>query len=282
MLNTKNIAVVGSTGMVGKELLTLLNKTPVINFSRGSEFNFENIDLVFFCAGSDVSKEWIPTALNSSARVIDLSSAYREDPDVPLVIPEINGHLLKKDPQLISSPNCTASIMLMALSPLHKLFGLQRIILSSYQAVSGAGRRALEALLAREDPFDLHLHPGDEEKKVTFEVRKILELPELAISATCVRVPVERAHSISLFAEFASPVDEEEAIRALQKQKGVVFANKTPYAASNQHDIFVGRVRKENSNSLHLWVVGDQLLKGAALNAFQIAQNLPTTYNKKV
>ena len=282
MLNTKNIAVVGSTGMVGKELLTLLNNHPVINFARGFEFNFENIDLVFFCAGSEVSKKWIPKALNSNARVIDLSSAYREDPNVPLVIPEINGHLLEKNPPLISSPNCTTSIMLMALFPLHKLFGLRRIILSSYQAVSGAGRKALETLLAQEDPFDLHLHPGDEEEKVTFEVRKILELLELAVSATCVRVPVLRAHSISLFAEFASPVSEEEARNALQKQNGVVLANKTPYAASNQHDIFVGRVRKENSNSLHLWIVGDQLLKGAALNAFQIAQKITTTYNKKL
>ncbi|GAB5411118.1 MAG: aspartate-semialdehyde dehydrogenase [Chlamydiales bacterium] len=282
MLNTKNIAVVGPTGMVGKELLTLLKNRDVKTFSRESNLDFESSDLIFFCTGSDVSKKLIPIALNSGAQVIDLSSAFREDPNIPLVIPEINGHLLEKEPQLISSPNCTASIMLMALFPLHKLFGLRRIILSSYQAVSGAGRKATEALLSREHPLDLHLHPGDEEKKVTFEVRKILELPELAVSATCVRVPVVRAHSISLFAEFASPIDEEAARRALQKQNGVALANKTPAAASNQHDIFVGRVRKENSNSLHLWVVGDQLLKGAALNAFQIAQNLSTTYNKKV
>ncbi len=282
MLNTKNIAVVGSTGMVGKELLTLLKNRSVKTFSRESNLDFENSDLIFFCTGSAVSKKLIPIALSSGAQVIDLSSAYREDPNVPLVIPEINGHLLEKEPQLVSSPNCTASIMLMALFPLHKLFGLRRIILSSYQAVSGAGRKATEALLSRECPLDLHLHPGDEEKKVTFEVRKILELPKLAVSATCVRVPVLRAHSISLFAEFASPIDEEAARRALQNQNGVTLANKTPAAASNQHDIFVGRVRKENSNSLHLWVVGDQLLKGAALNAFQIAQNLSTTYNKKV
>lgn len=274
MFGTKKIAVVGPTGMVGKELQTLLKNTPIKKISRDSDFNFEECDLIFFCTGSEVSKKFIPEALKTDACVIDLSSAYREDPQVPLVIPEINGHLLKEKPQLISSPNCTASILLMALFPLHRLYGLQRIILSSYQAVSGAGRKATEALLAREHPLDLHLHPGNEEKKIALETRKILELPDLIVSATCVRVPVLRAHSISVFAEFANPVELEEANRALQNQKGVILANKTPHEASHQKEIFVGRIRKENTHSLHLWIVGDQLLKGAALNALQIATTL--------
>lgn len=297
MFNFKKTAVVGSTGMVGSELQNLLDEKAIKCFASTQkegaetlcETSFEDLDFAFFCAGSAVSKKWIPVALNSGTRVVDLSSAYRTDPAIPLIIPEINGHLLEQKPQLVSSPNCTTSIMLMALNPLHKLFGVKQLTLSTYQAFSGAGRRDTEALLAQTGDylntgkpgpfaFNLFLHPGDEEEKMVFETRKILNLPQLPISATCVRVPTLRAHSISLYAEFLNPVDLELAERALQQTEGVIYAPATPQQASYQHNIFVHRVRKESSHALNLFIIGDQLLKGAALNAFQIAKKLSIFY----
>ncbi|MDX8430691.1 MAG: Asd/ArgC dimerization domain-containing protein [Candidatus Algichlamydia australiensis] len=288
MLSFKKIAIVGSTGMVGKELQTFLLNHPIKKFSSRtplSKSSFEDLDLAFFCSSNKISKEWVPVALASNTFVIDLSSAYREDPQIPLVIPEINGHLLENNPRLVSSPNCTASILSLALFPLHKLFGIKKIILSSYQAISGAGRKSYEELLSqtakKEGPlaFNLYLHPGDEEEKVVFETRKIFNLPALPISATCVRVPTLRAHSISVFAEFSSPVELGDAKKVLQHQPGIALEQVTPQEASGKEEVFVGRIRKESSHALHLWIVGDQLLKGAALNAFQIAKNLQPLYH---
>lgn len=324
----QNIAIVGATGVVGKELLSILEErnfpTQTIRFfaslrSKDKTVSFKNrffpievlnenaihdLDLTFFCAGSRISKEWIP---HWRGTVIDLSSAFRMESHVPLIIPEINGELLEKRPLLIASPNCSATVLLMPLFPLHKKYQIKRIVLSTYQAASGAGFQFLNELKQEtkalsEDvsypntlpfpiAFNLFLHNSqmtssgyvEEEEKIEKETQKILNNSSILISATAVRVPVLRAHSISMNVEFHSPVDLEEVYRLLQGTDGVkVFEDRekgrypTPFDASHKDEVLVGRVRKDKSlpNTLELWAVGDQLRKGASLNAVQIAEKL--------
>ncbi|MES2121801.1 MAG: aspartate-semialdehyde dehydrogenase, partial [Chlamydiota bacterium] len=233
---------------------------------------------------------------------------YRMDPEVPLIIPEINPHALKSDSQLIASPNCSTTIMLMALAPLHRHFKIRRVVAATYQAASGAGYKAIQDLLGETKayldglPFErsviphpyafnlfLHnsaLHPSgynDEERKMIFESRKILEDDAIAISATCVRVPVLRAHSEALNVEFCHPVTVEQAQEILSQSPGVALLENRddnrfpmPVDASGQDLVYYGRIRQDTSHphALDLWVVGDQLLKGAALNTVQIAELL--------
>ncbi len=324
------IAIVGVTGAVGVEILRLLEQRnfPITSLrcfatarSAGKTIscsgktitievltrkNFEEIDLVFFCAGSSVSKEFIPEALKAGAFVIDSSGAFRMEPDVPLIIPEINAHALGTK-QLVTSPNCAATILLMPLFPLHRLFQIKRIVASTYQAASGAGfglMRELEnetrAQLDKQPyphqlpfpyAFNLFLHNSeidesgysDEERKMRFETRKILEDDSIQLSATCVRVPVLRAHSISANIEFHKELSLDAAREAIASMPGVKlledFVNNrfpTPSDASEKEEIYCGRLRLDPSqpNTLELWCVGDQLLKGAALNAVQIAEQL--------
>lgn len=313
------IAIVGATGAVGEQIGRLLEqrKFPYRSLLRFaskrsnlevlSESCFDNVDLAFFCAGSDVSKEWVPKALSSGAIVIDLSAAFRMDAKVPLVVPEINGHEISSDKKLYASPNCAATILLLPLFRLHRLYSIKRIIASTYQAASGAGYKLMKELqqetlacleqrpyphcLSVPYAFNLFLHNSglheslycDEERKMLLEARKILSDPTIQLSATCVRVPVLRAHSISANVEFHRPFSLHEARETVASTPGLKLLEDfqtnrfpTPFDATGKDDVYCGRLRLDLSqpNTLELWCVGDQLLKGAALNAVQIAEHL--------
>ncbi len=323
------IGIIGATGAVGREIISLLEfrNFPVKELrlfasprSQGlsipfldqtlpieplSEKNLQGLDIAFFCAGSSISKQWIPLALQSNCFVIDSSSTFRQAPQIPLVIPEINGHMIQKTHRLIASPNCATTILLMPLFSLHRAFQAKRIVVSTYQAASGAGAHLLQELkqetkaYLENAPYTHHLpfpyafnlyphnsplHPDgyvEEEQKMAHETQKILEDETIQLTATCVRVPVLRAHSLSANVEFKQPFTLDEIYQLLASVPGLALfedraANRfaTPRDASGKNDIFCGRFRKDPTqpNTLEFWAVGDQLLKGAALNAVQIAE----------
>ena len=325
-----HIAVVGATGAVGTELLRVLERRrfPVaslrpigsarsagktirfhddlITVEELTERSFDKIDMVFFSAGGENSRKWVPIARQAGAIVIDNSSVFRMEPDVPLVIPEINGEDVRKHHGLIANPNCTTAVALMAIYPLHRAFGVRRVFAASYQAVSGSGGRAIEELrhqveLAAQDRqltpqvyphpiafnvlphVDVFLESGytKEEMKMQNEGRKIMHLPEFRASVTCVRVPVYRAHSVAVSAEFERKVSVEQAREILAKAPGLELVDEPqnnrypmPLRVAGKDNCEVGRVRIDCAfeNGLSFWVCGDQLLKGAALNAVQIAE----------
>jgi aspartate-semialdehyde dehydrogenase len=335
-----HIAVVGATGAVGGELLRVLERRnfPVANMrlissarsagkslqfrnetyavSELDDRSFDNIDVAFFSAGTEVSRRFARVAQRGGAIVIDNSPAFRMEPEVPLVIPEINGEDVKQHRGIIANPNCTAAIALMAIHPLHRAFGVRRVFASSYQAVSGTGARAIEELrqqvhaaaLAtaspssggqeRELPSQVYPHPiafnllphvgsflrngyTSEEEKFQNEGRKIMHLPSFCASVTCVRVPIYRAHSIAISAEFERKISLEQAREILAKAPGLELVDEPPrnrypmpLSAAGKDNCEVGRLRLDCAfeNGLAFWVSGDQLLKGAALNAVQIAE----------
>ena len=272
------------------------------------EHLFDKIDVAFFSAGSEISRKYVPIACQADAIVIDNSSAFRMEAHVPLVIPEINVDDVRGHRGLIANPNCTTAIILMALYPLHRAFSVRRIFAASYQAVSGSGARAIEELkrqveMAAQDrqpkpevyphPIAFNLLPHvdsflqngytKEEIKVQNEASKIMHLPQFRASVTCVRVPVYRAHSVAVSAEFEKPVSLERAREALAKAPGLDLVDEPqnhrypmPISVTGKDNCQVGRVRVDCAfeNGLSFWVAGDQLLKGAALNAVQIAELL--------
>jgi aspartate-semialdehyde dehydrogenase len=269
---------------------------------------FAGVDVAFFSAGSTLSREFIPIARKAGAVVVDNSSAYRMDPQVPLVVPEVNGDLLNAKPGLIANPNCSAAILAVALAPLHRVAGLESVVVATYQSASGAGARAMEELdrqvrdyAGGKEPkaevfphvlaFNLFSHNSpvgadgynEEETKMVEETRKIFALPSLKMVPTCVRVPVPRAHSEAVVARFNRPVSAREAREILGKAPGVRVVDEPeknlfpmPRQASGELDVLVGRIRtvEGDPNSLAFFVSGDQLLKGAAWNAVQIAEEL--------
>lgn len=298
------IGVIGATGVVGSEIVRLLARIPHTSlhlFSRKTPLTLSalrSLDLAFFAAGGAISREWIPQ--RGSTLVIDSSSVFRMQPDVPLVIPEINADALRHHNGLIASPNCTATILLMPLAPLHRAYRVKRIVAATYQAASGGGRSLLDLLEGRPSttslpfpyPFNLYPHNSpllpsgyvDEELKMLHETRKILSDDTIQLTATCVRVPVRRAHSVSANCEFHSdptsiyPLWETTpGLRIFEDRAQNRFA--TPLDATDQEDVLVGRLRRDPTqpNTLEFWSVGDQLLKGAALNAVQIAEALVLT-----
>ena len=330
-----HIAVVGATGAAGSELLRVLERRnfPVaslrpigsarsvgkpVQFAGDSipvekldAESFEKIDIAFFSAGGDVSRTFVPIACQADAIAIDKSSAFRMDPKVPLVIPEINADDVKRHCGVIANPNCTTTVMLMALYPLHKIFRVHRVFAATYQAVSGSGTRGVEELtrqtssfakITADEPtpstffphpiaFNLLPHVDSfvesgytkEEVKMQDETRKIMHLPTLRVSATCVRVPVYRAHSVAVTAEFVRPVSIQQAREILSKAPGLELVDEPnsnhypmPLNVAGKDNCQVGRVRLDCAldNGLSFWVSGDQLLKGAALNAVQIAELL--------
>ena len=270
------------------------------------EDSFHGVDLALFSCGASISRKFAPHAVQAGAVVIDNSSAFRMDENVPLVIPEINGADIARNRGIIANPNCTAAITLMALHPLHKAFGVTRVFASSYQAVSGTGAQAIEELraqvadsVAQRTPrpkvyphpiafnviphIDAFMESGytQEEMKLQNEGRRILHLPGFKASVTCVRVPVYRAHSIAVSAEFERPVSLEKAREALAAAPGLRIVDHPaddvypmPLNVAGKDDCEVGRLRIDCAleNGLAFWVAGDQLLKGAALNAVQIAE----------
>jgi aspartate-semialdehyde dehydrogenase len=332
-MNHPTVAIVGATGAVGVEMLLCLEqrnfplgKLKLLASSRsagkrmtfrGEELtveelthgSFKDVDIALFSAGGGISKEFAPSAAAAGAVVIDNSSAFRMDADVPLVVPEINPEAAKTRPRnIIANPNCTTIISLMALAPLHEAFGLKSVIASSYQAVSGSGAQGIVELeeqvkaIASGQPFTPKVYPRQiafnvipqvdvftdngytkEELKMLHEGRKIMGLEDLKVSCTCVRVPVYRSHSVSITAQFEKPVDADAARAAYAGKPGVLLvddpANRVfpvPLDTTGKDDCLVGRIRRNIvlDNALDIWVVGDQVRKGAALNAVQIAEIL--------
>jgi aspartate-semialdehyde dehydrogenase len=300
-----NLTLLASARSVGKKLTYRGDDFAVKELKADS---FAGIDLALFSAGGSISKQFAPLAAQAGCVVVDNSSAFRMDDKVPLVIPEINGSDVKWHKGIIANPNCTTAITLMALYPLHQAFNCKRIFASSYQAVSGTGAKAIAELERQVDQVvkgqlvthevyphqiafnvlphvDSFLTTGytKEEMKMENEGRKIMHHPAFRASVTCVRVPVYRAHSVAVSAEFDKPVTVEAALAVLRKAPGLdVIDNPAkceyplPLYQSDKYNCAVGRLRKDCAmdNGLCFWVSGDQLLKGAALNAVQIAEEL--------
>lgn len=324
------VAIVGATGAVGGELLEVLDKRgfPVerlvplasersagtlvtfrgdrIPVSALAADRFAGVDIAFFSAGATRSREFAPAAKEHGALVVDNSSAFRMNPEVPLVVPEVNAEAMAGHQGIIANPNCVAAILAVALAPLERVAAIKRLVVSTYQSASGAGARAMQDLEAQtrdylegrpvvpkvlKHPFAFNLFSHDsavedngyngEENKVCNEVRKILGRPDLGIAVTCVRVPILRAHSAAINVEFEREVTPEEARSALASAAGVEVVDDRaanhfpmPNEASGRDDVLVGRVRTDPSHprALNVFVSGDQLLKGAALNAVQIAE----------
>jgi len=318
------VAIVGATGAVGREMKALLAERgfPVDELrllasarSVGAQVDgltvqeatpeaFEDIDLALFSASSDVARELAPAARDRGALVIDNSSAFRADPACPLVVPEINAETLDAQNGIVANPNCSTILLAMALAPLRKLAAIRRVIVCSYQAVSGAGAAAIDELRSQEaaeaagnspvaDVFPAviahNVMPwvGDfgadgysvEETKIRDELRRILEQPDLPVAATCVRVPVWRAHAEAIHVELDQPVDPASAADAFRHAPGIVLHEKdfpTPRDAAGKDPVHIGRIRADRAfdPGLALWCVMDQLRKGAALNAIQIAESV--------
>jgi aspartate-semialdehyde dehydrogenase len=331
---SKTVAVIGATGAVGAEMLRCLERSSYptgtlkvfasersvgkrLAFRDGEvelgalgEDSFKDVDVALFASESDISKKFVPIAAKSGAVAIDNSSAFRMDPSVPLVVPEVNGALITAKQKIYANPNCVAAILAVAMWPLHRAGGLKRLIVSTYQSASGAGAAAMEELevstraylkgeayepkvLPHPYAFNLFSHNttigadgyNGEETKVIAEMRKIMGLPELRVGVTCVRVPVLRAHSMAITAEFAGKVSIEAARELLTKAPGLKLVDDRagnhfpmPVESTGQNDVLVGRIREDLSDpsghTLALFISGDQLLKGAALNAVQIAERL--------
>lgn len=330
MANGFNLAIAGATGAVGAEFIKLLEERdlPVENLkllasakSAGKQLKFKGdsltveelktdsfagVDLAFFSAGAGTSREFAPAAVKQGAIVVDNSSAFRMDSEVPLVIPEINPDDAGAHKGMIAVPNCTTIVALMALYPLHKAFHVNRVVATSFQAVSGAGAKAIAELTSQTEAYlagqpvkqsafphpiafnvlpqvDIFLESGytKEEEKFRNESRKIMHHPTFRASITCVRVPVYRSHSVAITAEFAKHVSVDHARDVLAKAPGIALVDDParleypmPITCSGKKECAVGRLRIDWAfeNGLAFWTCGDQLLKGAALNALQIAE----------
>ena len=329
-----NLAIVGAKGAVGQEMVKLLEarKFPMGEFRpfgsarskglpvrfSGKDYpnqelkftgeEFKGIDIILSSPGASVSKQFVPHALKAGAVVIDNTSAFRMDPDIPLVVPEINPEDMAKHKGIIANPNCSAIIMVMAIAPLHKRSRIKRVLCATYQSVSGAGARAMEELKTQtrdylegkpltkkvfphQIAFNLFSHDSavepngynSEELKMIQESKKILHDDSIQMVTTCVRVPVLRAHTEVLYLEFEKKMNVDEARRILREAPGIEIVDDPksnhfpmPIEASGREKVLVGRIREDLSckNGLALMVSGDQLWKGAALNAIQIAEHL--------
>ena len=325
-----NFAIIGASGNVGRKTIEILEKSKIpfkelylvaskksagkkIKF-RGEEiviedlesYDFSKAKITFFAAGSQIAKEWAPKAAKKTI-VIDNSSYFRMQSDVPLVIPEVNAEALNKHNNIISNPNCSTMQMVLALKPLHDEYKINRVVVSTYQAVSGAGKAPMDELFeqtkrylenkkinsknfTKQIAFNLipHIDVFDkdgytkEELKMTNETKKILD-NEIDVTATCVRVPVRTGHSESINIEFDNLYDFENVIKVLSNAPGCKVIDErrdggyiTPLEAEGDYSTFISRIRKDNSNvkAINIWVVSDNLLKGAALNTVQIAEHL--------
>jgi aspartate-semialdehyde dehydrogenase len=332
---SQTVAIVGATGAVGTEMLKCLEqrKYPVKTLrlfasgrSAGKTLKFKGadvtleeltpgclagVDLALFASSAAISKDYAPEAAKAGAIVVDNSSAFRLNADVPLIVPEINPGALSAHQGIVANPNCTAALMVMALTPLHRLSPLRRVVASTYQAASGAGAEAMQELedatraalngqsytpkvlphpyafnlFSHNDTMNVETGYNGEESKVMAEARKIMGLPELRIGITCVRVPVMRAHAISISAEFENAISVDTARKAISEFPGLTLVDDRarnyfpmPVDASGKDEVLVGRIRPDTvdptGKTLALFLSGDQLLKGAALNAVQIAEAL--------
>jgi aspartate-semialdehyde dehydrogenase len=324
---TMHVAILGATGAVGRTMLEVLEERgfPVDRLTllasersagstlewRGSSYtlsapapgSFRGVDVALFSAGGTRSLEWGPRAADEGAVVIDNSSAWRMDPQVPLVVPEVNAAAIADRPKgIIANPNCSTIQVVVAIKPLHDAAGIKRVVLTTFQSVSGAGEKG-KSTLERElaggssdgSPFTRPIAANalpqiggfdaqgwtEEERKMINEPRKIMGIPDLVVAPTCVRVPVEIGHSVELMVEMDRDLSQEEGVEILSGAPGLIVFGKaeefpTPLDAAGRDEVFVGRIRRDPHlpNILHLWVVADNLRKGAATNAVQIAEQL--------
>ena len=327
-----HVAIVGATGLVGREFIKVLEqrnfpmrsirllasdrsagtklyvKHEQMEVKETTAHSFEEVDIALFSAGAEISNHFSPIAARAGAVVVDNSSAFRMDPNVPLVVPEVNAEDIKEHKGIIANPNCSTIQMVVAIYPLHKVDPIKRIIVDSYQSASGIGSAAMEELveqskLALEGREVVpHLFPHQiafnvlpeidlfldnaytkEEWKMVEETQKIMHAPEIAISATCVRVPVSIGHSEAIHIELTKPMSPQEARQILAEAPGVrvqddpgISLYPHPWSAAGTDDVFVGRIRKDSSHErgLAMWVVSDNIRKGAALNTVQIAETM--------
>ena len=325
-----NFAIIGASGNVGRKTIEILEKSNIelhklfliassksvgkkikfrkkeINLEKLEDYDFSKAQITFFAAGSQIAKEWIPKAAKKTI-VIDNSSFFRMEKNVPLVVPEVNPEVLEKHNNIISNPNCSTMQMVLALKPLHDEYKIRRVVVSTYQAVSGAGKAPMDELFdqtkdylegkqiqpknfTKQIAFNLipHIDVFDkdgytkEELKMTNETKKILD-EKIDVTATCVRVPVKTGHSESINIEFDKSFDLKNVIEILKNAPGCKVINDqkdggyiTPFEAEGDYVTYISRIRKDNSNTkaINLWVVSDNLLKGAALNTVQIAEHL--------
>jgi aspartate-semialdehyde dehydrogenase len=321
----RRVAVVGATGAVGRTMLELLKERdfPADELtlfasarSAGQEIDgrivqllddradLDGFDIALFSAGAGTSRTWAPRFAQRGTAVIDNSSAFRRDPEVPLVVSEVNPHALRAHQGLIANPNCSTMQLMVALAPIHRAVGLERVIVSTYQSVSGTGREAVSELDAQvrasldgeplPEPRIYPDHIGfnvigaagtfpdgddhtDEERKMMFETRKILEDDDIGIAVTCVRVPVRVCHSESVNLQTREPISPERVRELLGQAPGLILEDvPSPLRAEGRDEVFVGRIRRDESHprALSMWVVSDNLRKGAATNAVQIAELL--------
>lgn len=318
-----NVAVVGATGLVGRTMVKVLEekKIPINNLSlfaskrsigkkiqylsneiqvqELTKDSFKNIDIALFSAGTDVSKEFAPKAVDSNCIVIDNSSYWRMNKNVPLIVPEVNSNVINSHKGIIANPNCSTIQLVIPLYALQKHFNLKRVVISTYQAISGAGQKGIN-LFQQESSnknntnnkiynnIAFHDVVGDsdftsEEIKMLNETRKILSLPDLKMAVTCVRLPIENSHSISANIELGQKVSIEQIRNIMKNQNGIILLddikNKIypqPQLSNGHDEVFVGRIRIDDSveNGIYLWITADNLRKGAASNAVQIAQLL--------
>ncbi len=281
--------IIGHTGMCGKELLKLL--PDLVIYERESTKDFSKIDVLFLAVPSEVAKEIAAKTKKQDLILIDLSSAFRSDQSLPLVLPTINSQVINNFLTHFPLPNCIVSILLTALSPLIKKSPIKQMILSTYQAASGAGKKGLEAIHSKEQiaPFphplqdNLFLHESEknehglcgEEEKIIFEIRKILENPALPISVRAVRLPIKRVHSIHAIISFEQNIHNVEEV--LKTSKDIVICDSpNPLEAQGMNQVFMGNIRKDPNfpNAFDFWICGDQLLRGAALNAYETFKTL--------
>lgn len=317
-----NIAILGATGLVGRTMLKVLEerdfpikelrllasersagkkikfKNEELEVHAVSEKSFEGIDIALFSPGKTASKFWAPVAAKNGCIVIDNSSAWRMDTEIPLIVPEVNPHVIKNYRGIIANPNCSTIQMVVILNEIKKHFGLKRVIVSTYQSISGAGQKGIDKLLSELEgntnddkhkiAFNLMFHDisslsghSEEEIKMINETRKILEMPELLISVTCVRLPILGGHGESLNIQTEKSCIVEDLRNVLGQAKGVVLLDNpleqeypTPAICNGKDDCFVGRIRKDDAfeNGFYLWICADNVRKGAATNAVQIAE----------
>jgi len=331
-LKDYNVAIVGATGLVGQEFIRILvqrrfpmaavrllasdrsagKRLPVgdreIEVEETATASFAGVDIALFSAGAEQSRHFAPIAAEAGAVVVDNSSAWRMDKDIPLVVPEVNPEDIKLHRGIIANPNCSTIQMVVALYPLYKVNPIRRIVVDTYQSVSGTGSAAVEELRTQarqvlaDEPTVPHVYPHQiafnvlpeidvfldngytrEEWKMMEETHKIMHAPDIAVSATCARVPVLVGHSEAVNVEFSRPMPPEEALEILSRAPGVKVLDDTsvslypqPWAAAGTDEVFVGRIRQDAShpNGLVMWVVADNLRKGAALNTIQIAEEM--------
>lgn len=327
MLQYPNIAIVGASGLVGRTMIKVIEERnfryntikllasknsagevltvndEVFTIEELTEDSFHNIDIALFSAGGEISKKFAPLAASKGCRVIDNSSAWRMDKSVPLIVPEVNPHVLNNNSYIIANPNCSTIQLVVVLKALHNKYGLKRVICSTYQSISGAGKKGVDKLtneiydmIDDDNPpkhkiaYNTMFHSAseyngftEEEKKMLFETRKILEDDNLPLAFTCVRLPILGGHAESVNIELSQVFELDELKSYLSNSEGIIVIDDiqneeypTPQSVQNTDPVYVGRIRKDDSaeNGLYLWIVADNLRKGAATNAVQIAEKL--------